>query len=167
MWVPFHELPDDARVWVYQSTRSWSQAEAERIEVELMQWCSHWQAHGNALRSSFATCNNQFVVLAVDERHAGASGCSIDGSVRKMKEIETATGLSLFDRTVVAFLKGEKVITIKLNDLKEGFLSGELHSELITFNNAVASKHDFSHNWKIPVKNSWLAKYLPKTTLQV
>lgn len=166
MWIPFQELPDHARLWVYQANRAWSKAEEALMSAELTQFCADWQAHGNALKASFTTRYSQFLILAVDESHAGASGCSIDGSVRKIREIEMNLDISLLDRTAVAFMKGDQIVTLKLQDLKGGFLTGELNGEMTTFNNAVASKREYEQNWKIPVKNSWLAKYLPKTALQ-
>jgi hypothetical protein len=166
MLIPFEDLPGEARLWIYQADRTLTAQEVSLVEKSLQHLCTSWQAHGNDLRTSFKVLHQQFILLAVDESMAGASGCSIDGSVRSLKEIQQQTGIDFFDRTRVAFLEGSEVITFKLSELKELFSTGRLSGNSITFNNAITIKAQLDHQWKIPVEKSWLVKYLPKTTLQ-
>lgn len=166
MLVPFEQLPEHARLWIYQANRTLTAAEVSFVEESLKALCTQWQAHGNDLHSSFQIVHQQFILLAVDEAMAGASGCSIDSSVRFLKEIQNQTGLDFFDRTRVAFLENGNVVTFALAGLKDAFAQGRLGGDSITFNNTITTKAQLNHQWKIAVENSWLAKYLPKTTLQ-
>ena len=166
MWVSFDQLPDSSRIWVYQASRKLSASEIAMMEETLKDLCNSWKAHGAELHTSFSIQYSQFILLGVDESMAGASGCSIDGSVRQLKEIQSHIGIDLFDRTQVAFLSGETVEVVKMTDLKNHFLSGRLNGASLLFNNAISQKGDLKKNWLIPVEKSWLVKYLPKTTLQ-
>lgn len=166
MLIPFESLPEHARLWIYQANRVLTTAEVSLVEESLKELCANWQAHGNDLHTSYQIVHQQFILLAVDESMAGASGCSIDSSVRFLKSIQNQTGLDFFDRTRVAFLENEKVTTFALAELKDAFVKGRLGSGSITFNNTITTKAQLDHQWKIPAEKSWLAKYLPKTTLQ-
>jgi hypothetical protein len=164
MLVAFDQLPDSSRLWVYQSNRPFSTSEEEAISSALKNFCSQWEAHGNSLAASFKIEYHQFVVLAVDENVNEASGCSIDGSVRVLKEIQSRFTIDLMNRSV-PFLIDERVELHSITEAKSKVSSGQISEEVLTFNNAVSSKGDFLKNWKISTQNSWLSKYLPKKTL--
>jgi len=167
MFIPFEKLPPHSRIWIYQADRSFSVDEEKIISDSLLNFCSQWEAHGNPLQTSFKIEYHQFVILVVDESSAGASGCSIDGSVRVLKELGNNLNIDFFDRRRVAFLENEKILSYSFNQLKSLFGSGELTSVSQTFNNLVASKAEWEINWKTSVQKSWLTKYLPKDTLSV
>lgn len=164
MLVAFDQLPDSSRLWVYQSNRPFSPSEEEAISLALKNFCSQWEAHGHPLSASFKIEYHQFVVLAVDENVNEASGCSIDGSVRVLKEIQTQNNVDLLNRSI-SFLINEKVELYSIAEAKSRISSGHISEEVITFNNAVSSKKEFLKNWKTSTQNSWLSKYLPKKTL--
>jgi len=167
MFIPFEKLPPHSRIWIYQSDRPFTVDEEKIISNSLTSFCSQWEAHGNPLQTSFKIEYHQFAILVVDESSAGASGCSIDGSVRILKELGNHLNIDFFDRTLVTFLENEKVRSYSLNQLKSLFQSGELNSSSQTFNNLVTSKAEWKINWKTSVQKSWLTKYLPKDTLSV
>ena len=166
MWVKFEDLPDHSRLWIYQSSRPLSSSEAAAVEAGLKTLCEQWKAHGHDLHASFSLRYQQFILLAVDESREGASGCSIDGSVRYLKEIQSQTGADFFDRTRITFLQGEDVVTYPMAELKQLFAAGKLTAASLTFNNAITTKGELKDRWKVAVEKSWLAKYLPKTALQ-
>ena len=165
MLVAFDQLPDDSRLWVYQSDRAFSKSETEFISKALNEFCESWEAHGEPLATSFKIEFDQFVILAVNENVHGASGCSIDGSVRVLKSIQSQLGIDLLNRSV-PFLINNKVILHSLTEAKTLLGNGTIPEDTITLNNSVSSKKDFLQNWKVSTKNSaWLAKYLPKKAL--
>lgn len=162
MYVPFDELPGDARLWIYQADRLFTDAERLAIENSCLHLCNSWSAHGTPLRTSFRIEHNLFIVLAVDEHAAGASGCSIDGSVRLLKELQQRLGLDFFNRQQVAFLEGAAVTLHPVNELKSRFADGILSPRSVTFNNAITTKKDWETAWRLPASESWLVRYLPK-----
>jgi len=167
MFIPFEKLPPYSRIWIYQADRPFSHEEEKVISNSLLSFCTQWEAHGNPLQTSFKIEYHQFVILTVDESSAGASGCSIDGSVRILKELGNRLVIDFFDRGRVAFLENHNINTYSLPQLKSLFESGELTSASQTFNNLVANKAEWETSWKTSVQKSWLTKYLPKDTLSV
>src|SRR5688572_4607456 len=109
MFVEFDSLQDSSRVWVYQSVRKLTEPEERAISEALESFTQEWAAHGQPLKSSFKIMYHQFIILAADESYNQASGCSIDDSVRVIKNIDQHFSLDLFNRTIVGFLKEDTV----------------------------------------------------------
>jgi hypothetical protein len=153
-------MPLNARVWVYQSNKELTDAEVSLVKEEGLKFISDWSAHGADLKASFDVLYNRFIVIAVDERQAMASGCSIDKSVNFMKQLEKKLNLNLFDRMQVAYREGDKIIATSLNNFETLAASGKINENTIVFNNLVTTKSDFDTQWETPVKNSWQSRVL-------
>ena len=161
MFVPFDSLEDSARAWVYQSGRKLTEAEKSTISDVLLTFTQQWAAHGNPLKTSFKIFHDQFIVLAADENFEQASGCSIDGAVRTIQQIDQKYGLSLFDRTKVGFLK-DQILVINQNDLIKSLEQGIWRHDTLTYNNVVKTKEELFTSWVIPADQTWLKRYLTK-----
>ena len=164
MYVPFEEMPAQARIWIYQGSRLLSQAEENYAQQLGQQFTSAWSAHGNALRASIKIFHHRFLIVAVDETYNPASGCSIDASVALVKELEEKfsterESFSFFDRTKVAFLHQDEVFVESTAQLKQQVAEGKIKPETLTFNNLVRSKEQFEKEWIVPAKDSWIARY--------
>ncbi len=153
-------MPQDARLWVYQSNRILSDAEVKAVEEEGLKFISDWSAHGASLKASFDVLHNLFVVIAVDEKLALASGCSIDKSVHFVKELEQKLGLNLFDRMQVAYRSSNEIKVCKLSEFEKLASQGIVNESTIVFNNMVASKEAFDSQWEVPLKQSWQSRVL-------
>jgi len=161
MLVSFEELPENARLWVYQANRKLSEEEQLDLQAEINNFIKVWTAHGQDLGSASKIIHDQFLVIGVDEDINQASGCSIDASVHFIQEMEKKFSLSFTDRSKVAFLNRNGVFLEEFTKVRDLVDSGVIGENTITFNNTVSSKGDFDRNWKVEVKNSWLKKYFP------
>ena len=99
-----------------------------------------------------------------DESAAGVSGCSTDSSVRVIKQIEELFKVDMFNRQNLAFVVKEKIQTIPLSQFQYALDNGFINEDTIYFNNVVLDKKDFLNKWMIPVKESWLAARMKKTS---
>ncbi|MBI3137998.1 MAG: hypothetical protein HYZ15_05405 [Sphingobacteriales bacterium] len=147
-----------SRVWVYQSNRLFSMGESLELEERLKEFTAGWQSHGAAIKGAAYLFFGQFIVLMADETATGVSGCSTDSSVRFIKETEQRFGVSLFDRTTLAFVLKDKVELLPLSQLSYAAENGFINNETLYFNNLVQTKEELENDWIIPVKNSWLSK---------
>jgi len=161
MYVPFDSLADSARVWIYQAGRKLTESEKNTISETLSAFTHQWVAHGNPLKTSFKIFHDQFIVLAADENFEQASGCSIDGAVRTIQQINNQCGLSLFDRTKVTFLK-DAIMVIDSSDLLKSLEQGIWKHDTLTFNNVLSTKGDLEKYWVVPANQTWLKRYLTK-----
>jgi hypothetical protein len=153
-------MPPDARVWVYQSDKALTDAEVKLIRSEGEKFIENWSAHGAALNASFDVLYNRFVVMAVDEKQALASGCSIDKSVHFIKQMEHQLNLNFFDRMQVAYKKGNDLQACSYNEFEKLASQHIVNSETIVYNNMVSTKSAFDNEWEVPLKNSWQSRVL-------
>lgn len=161
MYLPFDQLPQTSRVWVYQADRKLLDSEQELIRQKMIRFCEGWNTHGNGMPSSFTMVDGQILILAVDESSLGASGCSIDSSVRMVKEIETILGLNLTDQGKVSLKNptGEVEVLPALG-LKSKIQQGVITLKQEVINPLIKTKADLDQLWQ-PVPTSWLNKYFP------
>ncbi|HHC80216.1 MAG TPA: ABC transporter ATPase [Flavobacteriia bacterium] len=160
MYVNFHELPTTSRVWVYQADRELSQGEIEQISKKLKHFVNHWKRHGEDLKASFVIKYNQFIILAVDEDYNDVSGCSIDDSVRIIKELQQELAVDLLNKMKVTFKDGTNINTVSLQDFKKYAQQEKIKSDTVVFNNMIQSKADFETAWEVEARKSWHAKFL-------
>ncbi|MCY7349620.1 MAG: hypothetical protein LH606_03005 [Cytophagaceae bacterium] len=166
MLINFDQQPDHARVWVYQTNRPLTGAEAVFIQKNLEAQTTNWGAHGQPLVGSVRVLHNRFVVVAVDETQSLPSGCSIDASTRWLKDLGAEMNLDFFDRSV-AYLDGNDVKTLNLNELKIAVVEGRLTPETSVFNNLVPTIGTFRQGWRIKAADSWLKKYFKAQNVSV
>ncbi|TAE31662.1 MAG: hypothetical protein EAZ91_07020 [Cytophagales bacterium] len=159
MYTPFSQLPDSARLWVYQANRPLTDAEVSQIDASLQPALSQWAAHGQPLLASAQMVANRFVVIAVDEGHNLPSGCSIDASTHFLKQIGGQLGADFFDRSAAYRDSDGAVQTLPLPKIKEAVLDGRLTPETTVFNTLVNTKADFAQNWLKPAHQTWLNRY--------
>lgn len=93
--VPFDALPDDARVWVFATAAPVDAAGASALLAAVDEFLAGWAAHGAPLRAARDWRDDRFLAVGVDQRTAGASGCSIDGLFRSLRALEPVLGTTL------------------------------------------------------------------------
>ena len=167
MYISFEQLPNHARVWVYQANRPLTDQENRFIQQEGERFTAQWVAHGQALQSSVTVLHRHFLVIAVDEQQQAPTGCSIDSSVGFVRSAQSAltqqgAKVNFFDRTLIAFRVNDSVELIPLVQAKSQMAEGRIQPDTLMFNNLVTTKAELEKQWQIPVQESWLARYLPK-----
>ena len=111
MSIPFTELPDDARVWVYGADRRLTADETTALRGDLIRFLDQWTAHGAQLRAAVDIMEQRFIAIAADEASASASGCSIDAMGRYLAQIERGLSVSLLDGTRVFYRSADGEVT--------------------------------------------------------
>jgi hypothetical protein len=167
MFVPFTTLPAAARIWIFQSNRPFTAEELTLVETKLRRFSDEWAVHGSPMETSFTIKFDQFIVLAADESRQNASGCSIDSSVRVLKDIEQSLRVQLLDRNQVAFKAQNGILLVSVQELKQNFQAGILNGDTLTFNNLVGTKAEFEKNWLVPAGEIWLKRYIPNPLAKV
>ena len=160
MYTPYKNLPNNSRVWIYQSNREFTEKELEFISTKAEEFINSWTRHGDDLKGSYTIKYNQFLVLAVDESFNNVSGCSIDASVHFKQALEKELQLNLMDKMNVTFKNGNHINLVRLSDFQKFAKEHKITQETIVFNNMVATKEDFENSWEVPAKDSWHKRFL-------
>lgn len=144
-----------SRVWVYQSDRKFTSTEESEILNKLAAFTNQWKAHGNELLAKAEIRYGFFIILTVDESQAGVTGCSIDSSVRLIKEIEQEYHVDLFNRFNIAYKVNGEVVVNSKEDFETLVNIKQVTPETIVFNNMVQNLAELNNKWEVPFQNSW------------
>ena len=147
-----------SKVWIYQSNRPFTDDEVSAIQQKLDAFTSQWKAHGHQLKAKADILHKFFIVFTVDEASAGVTGCSIDASVRIIKEIEQAHNVDLFDRFNIAYKIDDKVIVTNKEDFETLVNIKTVGPKTIVFNNLVQTLQEFETKWETSFEESWHSK---------
>ncbi len=159
MFVPFDTLPEESRIWIYQSNRKFTDAEMTEIEGLVQVFVENWSAHGTSLEASFTTKYNRFIVLAVNQEVQAATGCSIDSSVTFIQELEKKYDVDLLDKMNVTFKNCEFIAHKSLIDFKKMAKEKAVSGTTIVFNNLVNTIQEFNEAWEVPAEDSWHSRF--------
>ena len=160
MLTEFKDLPNDSRVWIYQSGRKLSDTEITSIIPKAKAFLEQWTAHGSDLEAGFEIRYNRFVVLGLNQANASASGCSIDASVRYIQSLEKEFKVDLLDKMNVTFYNGEFIAHKTLTDFRKMAKARSVSPNTVVFNNLVNTKAEYLENWEVPAKESWHSRFL-------
>ena len=157
--IAFDELPADARVWIFSAARELTETEQARLLAEVDAFINQWGAHAVPLTAGRNLVYGQFLFIAVDQRAAGPSGCSIDALVRRMKELQKEIDVELVNHAPVLFRQGEAIARVP----REAFVrladAGEVGLETTVFNNTLTSLGEVrAGRWEVPAADSWHAR---------
>ncbi len=160
MLVNFDTLPETARIWIYQSNRSFSEVELEEITKKLTVFLGGWTAHGADLQAGFEIKYKRFIVIALNQQMNAATGCSIDASVKLIQDLETTYEVDLMDKMNVSYKQGEYVAYKTLIDFKKMAKDKAVSKNTIVFNNLVNSKAEYLEFWEVPASESWHSRFV-------
>lgn len=160
MKVSFDQLPDDARIWIYQANRKLTETEIQELKPALDQFVKQWTVHGSDLHAGYDLPYNRFIVLGLDQDISSASGCSIDASVHFIQELEKSFQVDLLDKMNVTFKQGDYLTHKSLLDFKKMVKDRSVSPKTIVFNNLVNTKEEYRHYWEVPLQDSWHKRFL-------
>ena len=143
----FPEFNSTSKVWVYTANRLLTSNEQKFIVAEMDLFLGSWAAHGSGLKADGVLAHNQFIILTVDESATGASGCSIDSSVKFIKAIGNELNIDFFDRLNLVLEKNGVFKRSHISELKkfEGWN---------VFNPMITDLTGLRTNWKQEVAKS-------------
>jgi hypothetical protein len=154
-------FPDESRVWIYQASKPFSEADVPHVNEDIEAFCRQWTSHNQELKAIGGVMHDLFVVLVVDETRASTSGCSIDKSVAFVKNLEQKYHCTLLERSNIAWLDDkEEIHTMPLSDLKPALSDGRINLNTRVFDNLVANRKDYIQRWTVPLGQSWMKRFV-------
>jgi hypothetical protein len=155
MFIPFDILPEESKIWIYQSNRKFSDEEIQEIEKDLTSFIENWTAHGKQLEASFVSKYNRFIIIAVNQVVQAATGCSIDASVQFIQNLEQKYNVDLLDKMNVTFKVGDHVAFKPLIEFKKMAKEKAVSENTIVFNNLLNTVGEWNDFWEVPASESW------------
>jgi hypothetical protein len=147
-------------VWIYLSNKAFDAQTEESLKKDIETFLKDWNAHGKALTASYEILHHHFIVIKADEEQYAASGCSIDKQFQFIKEVEKKYKLSLLDRLQVAYKDGNEVRVTHSSKIPQLLQEKTLNENTMVYNTAVSNDAAYKTSFEIPLKQSWLSKFL-------
>ncbi|MDQ3672795.1 MAG: hypothetical protein M3365_00235 [Gemmatimonadota bacterium] len=161
--VPFESLPDSARVWVFGSDKPVGADGAAQLLAATDEFLARWAAHGAPLHASRDWRESRFLTIAVDQRQAGASGCSIDGLFRTLQGLESTIGASMLGGGRVYYRdKSGAVQSVARDEVEVLATQGAIGRETTVFDTTVTTLGDWRQRFETTAAESWHAQLLPE-----
>lgn len=151
-----NSVAPDSRIWIYGAERELTSAETKQVQASMQAFVKDWVSHRNDLKAAADVLHNRFLVVAVDESQSEASGCSIDGSVNKIKEIGAAIGVDFFNRMRFSYRdETGNIYTVSKEEFKQLYHSGKLPNDTIVFDTLIKEVGELKQIFERPLEDSW------------
>lgn len=160
--VPFEQMPDDARLWVFGSQAPLDDVDGPRLLGAVDLYLATWKAHGAPLTCARELRHEHFLVVAVDERASGASGCSVDGLFRVLQEIERGIGTSMVGGGLVFFRDDAGFVhgCTRAEFTHMGAM-GEVRASTMVFDSALTTVGEYRAAFEKPASEGWQGALIP------
>jgi len=155
--VPFTALPPHARLWIFAAERPIVGADAKRLLEQVDAFVGGWKAHGAPLTAGRDWRYDRFLLVAVDEEAAGASGCSIDALTNSLKALQQSLGVALLDSAPVYYREGSEVRRATRAEFRALAERGSVSAETRVFDNTVRTVGSLQQ-WETKAGAAWHAK---------
>lgn len=159
--VSFDSLPDAARVWVFGSSNPLYKSDSSILLKKVDEFLADWKAHGDPLTAGRTFSHDRFLVIAVDQDSASASGCSLDGLFRSLKDLEKQMGTSLLDRSLVYYSDNAGIHAVHRDEFTSLAASGAVSGNTLVFDPTVTTLGEWRARFESHAANSWHAGLFP------
>jgi hypothetical protein len=160
MFVDYTSISNDAKVWVYPSSRKFYPTEIEEIEQKVKQFVESWKPEDENFKVSYQLLYNRFIILIADDTETSLTNADIDASVSFILQLQEAYKVELLDKMNACFKQGEYVQYKDLKDFKKLLKNKAVTAKTIIFDNLINNKEDLENFWEITIENSWYNRYL-------
>ena len=159
--VSFEAIPDSARVWVFGSDRPITGDAATALLKGVDEYLVDWKAHGAPLTVSREWAFDRFLVVAVDQSTAGATGCSIDGLFRTLQQLEKSVGANLVAGGRVFYRDNTGTVqSVSRNEIESLASSGVITKDTVVFDTTISDLGTWRACFERRAKETWVKELL-------
>jgi hypothetical protein len=160
MFIDYTLISEDAKTWIYPSSRKFYSTEIEEIEHKIKTFVENWKSDDEQFKASYKLLYNRFIILFANDENSPLTNLDIDTSVSFILAIQEEYQVKLLDKMNVCFKQGEFVQYKELKDFKKLLKNKSITAKSIIFDNLITTKIDFENNWELPIEESWYRRFL-------
>ena len=156
MIIPFLELANNSRIWIYPSSRKFYDSEISNLKQKVETFLEGWLE--DEVKCAFQLKYNRFLVFGTEKEAIITS--EIDQLVAFILQLQSDYKVELLDRMNACFKQGEYVQYKELKEFQKLIKQKAVSKKTIVFDNLLESKKDFDSFWEIPISESWYSRFL-------
>ena len=150
------QLAPEARIWIYGAAHRLSKEQVTTARRRAREFVAGWVSHQRELSAAADILHDRFLVLAVDESQAAASGCSIDGSVHFVQNLGAELGVDFFDRMRFSYRdEAGNIHTVSREEFKALYENGSIGNDTVVFDPLVKELGELRQIFERPLEDSW------------
>ena len=163
--VDFDQLPSNARIWIFASSRPLQGDEATLLLGDVDRFLADWKAHGSPLRSAREWRDDRFLVIGVDPTAEQASGCSIDGLFRGLRQLEQRLATTLLEggRVFYRDAKGKAQVAVR-KEVPTLTQVGVLTNDTPIFDVSLTDVAKYRSEFVRPARETWVGSLLAQAS---
>ncbi len=159
MIIDFSSLTQEAKIWIYPSSRKFYAHEIDEIELKIQNFVSEWKKEDHDFKCSYQFLHNRFIIIAAEDENFSVTNLDMDSQVEFIIELQNLYKVSLLDKMNVCFKQGEYIQYKELKEFKQLVKHRAVTTKTIIFDNLVSNKYDFENYWEIPIAESWYNRF--------
>ena len=160
MYIPFEQLSDQARIWIYQA-RLLTLQEQEAVLQASKAFVAAWTSHGHPLQGSAVVLHQRFLILALEKSAHQLSCCTMDSAINLLRKLKDTLHIDLLDRTQLVLSHQGNTWMVPIAEVKKQLQQKAISPDTYLFDNTITHKAALDHKWLIPVQDSWLGQNIP------
>lgn len=146
--------------WVFQLSRSLTDADKPHLQAELDAFLVQWKSHGSPVPGTAEILFNRFIVIQAVP--GTTSGCSIDAMTKGVEQILAGIQVQILGADTVFYLdEAGQLQHLNFRELDAACREGRLKADSVVFDSSLGQKGDI-RLWQVKLRDTWMARYLPK-----
>jgi hypothetical protein len=157
MLTNYQNLSEEAKVYLYPSSRKFYPNELEELENKIKDFVSNWTDYSSSYRIEY----NRFLLFFLEE-NAVITTSLLDKLANFIFQLEKDYSITLLDKVNVCFKQGEYVQYQDMKRFRGMIKNKSVSKKTIVFNNLIQTKHEFENEWEVLITSSWLSHLIKK-----
>lgn len=159
MFVEFNSLSEEAKVWVYPSSRKFYPQEIDELKEKLQSFVEAWKQDDADFKASFELKYDRFIVFSAEE-DVQLTNTDIDQQVAFILQLQQEYEVELLDKMNVCFKQGEFIQYKDVKEFKTLLKKKSVSAKTVVFDNLVQTKGELENYWEVPITESWYNRFL-------
>jgi len=160
MFVNYHTLSSEAKIWIYPSSRKFYQQEIERLQNQLQNFVENWKKEDKNFKGSYQLLHNRFIVFLVEKSICPLNFEDVNKQVQFILQLQNEYKVNLLDKMNVCFKQGNYIQYKDLKAFKKLLKNKAVSNKTIVFNHLINTKEELENYWEVPITESWYNQFI-------
>ena len=101
MITEFNLLSEEAKIWIYPSSRKFYAHEIDEIELKIKNFVGSWKKEAINFKCSYQFLYNRFIIIAAEDETFSVTNLDMDSQVKFIIDLQDIYKVSLLDLSLI------------------------------------------------------------------